>query len=96
MASQVENPLNDLFGKKGNSGGMASLLGSFSDVSRSKSTTSYQGRKLLNCADSSDGDDGGVMKMMVVVMVGRKIKIPVVPVSYREKIRVGRSEIIFF
>lgn len=69
MASQVENPLNDLFGKKGNSGGMASLLGSFSDVSRSKSTTSYQGRKLLNCADSSDGDDGGVVKMMVVVMV---------------------------
>jgi hypothetical protein len=26
----------------------------------------------------------------------RPKKIPVVPVSYREKIRVGRSEIIFF
>jgi hypothetical protein len=26
----------------------------------------------------------------------RRKKIPVVPVSYREKIRVGRSEIIFF
>jgi hypothetical protein len=25
----------------------------------------------------------------VMMMVGRKIKIPVVPVSYREKIRVG-------
>jgi hypothetical protein len=30
------------------------------------------------------------------MMPGRKKKIPVVPVSYREKIRVGRSEIIFF
>ena len=30
-----------------------------------------------------------------VIGIGRK-KIPVVPVSYREKIRVGRSEIIFF
>ena len=29
-------------------------------------------------------------------MIRRKKKIPVVPVSYREKIRVGRSEIIFF
>ena len=29
------------------------------------------------------------------VLVRRK-KLPVVPVSYREKIRVGRSEIIFF
>jgi hypothetical protein len=32
---------------------------------------------------------------VVAPIVGPK-KIPVVPVSYHEKIRVGRSEIIFF
>jgi hypothetical protein len=32
----------------------------------------------------------------ICCMVRRKKKIPVVPVSYREKIRVGRSEINFF
>ncbi|XP_028409115.1 uncharacterized protein LOC114531700 [Dendronephthya gigantea] len=41
--SQVENPLNDLFGTKGNSGGMTSLLGSFGDVKNSKSST-FQGQ----------------------------------------------------
>ena len=30
------------------------------------------------------------------IRLRRKKKIPVVPVSYREKIRVGRSEINFF
>jgi hypothetical protein len=33
---------------------------------------------------------------MHVVYIWRKKKIPVVPVSYREKIRVGRLEINFF
>ena len=45
MASQIQNPLNDLFGKKGNSGGMKTLLGSLGDVPHSKpSSRSYQGR----------------------------------------------------
>ena len=49
MASRVENPLNDLFGK-GNSGGMKSLLGSLGDVSHSKlsSSSSYQGVPSMN------------------------------------------------
>ncbi len=49
MASQVENPLNDLFGKKGNTDGMKSLLGTLGDVPRSKgnSVSSYQGRGVV-------------------------------------------------
>ena len=34
--------------------------------------------------------------LLVTCIRVRRKKIPVVPVSYREKIRVGRSEIIFF
>ena len=46
--SQVANPLNDLFGKKGSSGGMTSLLGSLGVVTRSKSGTNvFQGEKML-------------------------------------------------
>ena len=36
---------------------------------------------------------GGTVRPCNII---RPEKIPVVPVSYREKIRVGRSEIIFF
>lgn len=50
-SSQVENPLNDLFGKKGNSGGMAALLGSLGDISsKSKATSSksYEGNLMVS------------------------------------------------
>ena len=46
--SKVANPLNDLFGKKGSSGGMNSLLGSLGVVTRSKGGTNvFQGEKML-------------------------------------------------
>ena len=35
-------------------------------------------------------------KLILIICLRCKKKIPVVPVSYREKIRVGRSEINFF
>ena len=43
MKSSFGNPLNDLFGTKGNAGGMTSLLGSFGDVKNSKASN-FQGR----------------------------------------------------
>ena len=46
--SQAANSLGDLFGKKGTSGGMTSLLGSLGDVTMSKNETkASQGKELI-------------------------------------------------
>ena len=48
VGSQAANPLNDLFGKKGSSRGMTSLLGSLGDVSNSRNGANvFQGEGVL-------------------------------------------------
>jgi hypothetical protein len=75
--------------------------GTFHDTYREKSQSSLYRKSFIfpNSLVSSHREcwqDGlGLTQTVSSAVYVRRKKIPVVPVSYREKIRVGRSEIIF-